>query len=75
MKTYRTNIAKQKQIHRRREQTNSCQRGGVGGMSKIGEGDLEVQTPNIFQYKVNKSQGCNTQHRDYSNNIIILYGA
>jgi len=44
-------------------------------MSKIGEGDLEVQTPNIFQYKVNKSQGCNTQHRDYSNNIIILYGA
>lgn len=50
MKTYRTNIAKQKQIHRRRKQTSSCQRGGVGGMSKTGEEDLEAQTPNIIYF-------------------------
>ena len=52
MKTYRANIAKQKQIHRHREQTNSCQRGGVGGISKTGEGDLEVQTPNIIYFSI-----------------------
>ena len=39
---------------------------------EIGEGDSEVR---IGSYKVNKSQGCNVQHRDYSLCFIItLYG-
>ena len=50
-KLYRTNIAKQKQTHRYREHTSGCQRGEGRGMSKIGEGNLEVQT---LTYKIIK---------------------
>ena len=32
-------------------------------MGEIGEGDREVQTSS---YKINKSQGYNAQHREYS---------
>ena len=32
-------------------------------VSKMGEGSQKVQ---IASYKVNKSQGCNVQHGDYS---------
>ena len=39
-------------------------RGEVEGeMSVIGEVDLEVQTSS---YKINKSWGCNVEHREYS---------
>ena len=31
----RTNITKEKQTHRHREQTDSCQRGGGGGRTEI----------------------------------------
>ena len=58
MKTYRTSIAKQKQIHRYREQISGCQRGKCGDMSKSGEGDLGLQTPNIIYYSYKIS------HRD-----------
>ena len=34
-KKKRTNITKQKQTHRHREQTDSCQRGGGGGRVEI----------------------------------------
>ena len=33
------------------------------GVGKTGKGDQEVQT---FSYKINKSQGCNVQHGEYS---------
>lgn len=49
---------KQKQMNKQKipetDQTGSCQRGGAGGMGKIGEGHQELQTSN---YKINKSQG------------------
>ena len=32
-------------------------------MSKIGKGDQEVHTTG---HKINKSQGCHVQHREYS---------
>ena len=37
--------------------------GTSGWFSEIGEGDPEVQ---ISSYKINKSQGCNVQHWEYS---------
>lgn len=80
MKTYRANIAKQKQIHRYRKQISGCQRGRCRDMSKTGEGDLGVQTQNIiyFSYKINKSQRCNIEHKEYSQSyytVITLYGS
>ena len=53
---------KNKQAHRYRESTGGCQRWRVV-VGKMGEGDQNVQT---FNYKINKSWGCNTQHGDYS---------
>ena len=38
------------------------------GKGKIDEGDYEVQAAS---YKINKSQGSNGQHREYSQYFII----
>ena len=46
--------------------------GRSGGRGKIGEGAQEVQ---ITRYKINRLQGCNVQHREYSQYFITtLYG-
>ena len=48
------------------QKVTSGERGGRGG--EIGQGDEEVQTT---RYKINKLQGCNVQHREYSQYFII----
>ena len=58
-----TNKTKQKQTIRYREQTGDCQSGEELGDMWLVEGDEEVQTSS---YKINKSWGCNVQHREYN---------
>ena len=57
------NITKRKQTHRYRGDIGGCQRGGRWCMREMGEGDYEVQTSS---YRINKSQGHNVRHREYS---------
>lgn len=46
---------------------------GVGERKWVKQGERE-QEVQISSYKINKSQGCGVQHREYVNTIITLYG-
>ena len=67
-KIKKTNITKQKQTHRHKEQADSFQR---VGMSEKDEGVEEVQSSS---YKMNKKQGHDVHHgeygQNYSNNFV-----
>ena len=52
---------KQKQTHRRREQTCGCQGGGGWGKDGVGVWDQQMQT---ITYKMDKQQGPAVQHRE-----------
>ena len=65
-----TNIRKQKETHRYREQTGGCQSGEVWGDEWTRWGRLRGTNSS---YNINESCGWNVQHEEIVNNIIITF--
>ena len=61
------NITEQKQTHRHRKQTSGYQQQKEQGRDQVVKGDQALTT----RYKINKTQGWNVQHTEYSQYFII----